>query len=312
VFRHTRHAQAGLLRCALAGALLLAAAAFVPAPVPAQPPRHADEPPTVVAALAADQRFRVFSRAVDAAGLGAALKGRGPFTLLAPTDEAFDRMGAQEVTRLLRPENKARLASILKYHIVSGWLSVEDLAQGRPVETVHGQRFHPTRDDRGIRVNDARVLDTDLRAGNGVIHTLDAVLLPSEKTLWEALRSDEQLAVFADLLADTDLLKTLTADGPLTVFAPTNEAFMVIGPADALKADAERLRRIIQNHVVTGRRVYLDPEAHTPQVKTLGGQTHPVLFREGRFRIGAATIMDRNLDLANGVLHTCDAVILPN
>lgn len=128
-------------------------------------------------AVAAGQ-FRTLAAALQAAHLVDTLKGDGPFTVFAPTDEAFRALPPGTVERLLRPENRAELTRILTYHVVPGRVTSDQLAgrQIRP-ETVAGARL--SIDARqGVSINDARVVQADVQAENGVIHVIDRVLLP--------------------------------------------------------------------------------------------------------------------------------------
>lgn len=311
MFRRRRNPQTG--RAGLAVGLACLALAFcTPHALAPVQPRATSRSQTVLDAVRHDPRFRTFSRAVDSAGLVSALRTRGPFTVLAPTDEAFDRLGKDELSRLFRPENKARLAAILKYHVLNGRHFPDELVEAGRVETVNGQRLRIIRLDAGVRVNEAGLLDRPIETDNGLVLTLDAVLLPSEATIAQALRSDERLTTFARLLADADLLEKIAADAPATVFAPTNDALASIGTPEDLKADPDRLRLILQNHIIPDRRMYLDEGDPVPRVKTRAGINLPVRVREGVFQVGPATVTERNLDLANGVLHICDRLIDPN
>ena len=113
---------------------------------------------------------------MTAAGLAETLSGEGPFTVFAPTDEAFEALPAGVLDALLLPENKDALTSILTYHVVAGEVMAADVTAG-DVETVEGSTFTITTDG-GVKVNDANVIATDVDASNGVIHVLDAVLVP--------------------------------------------------------------------------------------------------------------------------------------
>lgn len=122
--------------------------------------------------------FTTLAAALNAAGLVETLKGDGPFTVFAPTDEAFRALPAGTVERLLRPENKAELVRLLTYHVVSGRIEADDLAGKRLQQaTVAGPAL--SIDARqGVSVNQARVIQADVGARNGVIHVVDRVLLP--------------------------------------------------------------------------------------------------------------------------------------
>ena len=121
--------------------------------------------------------FKTLVAAVQAAGLVETLKGAGPFTVFAPTDEAFAALPAGTVDDLLKPENKEKLAKILTYHVVSGKVMSGDLKDGMKAATVAGVEV--TVDlDNGAMVNDAKVVTPDVAADNGVIHVIDKVLMP--------------------------------------------------------------------------------------------------------------------------------------
>ncbi len=116
--------------------------------------------------------------AVTAAGLAETLQGDGPFTVFAPTNEAFDALPAGELDRLLKPANKAELAKILKYHVVSGEIMSSDLTNGQKAKTVEGGTLTVTINGKTVKVNDATVVKADVPASNGVVHVIDRVLLP--------------------------------------------------------------------------------------------------------------------------------------
>lgn len=123
--------------------------------------------------------FNTLVAAVQAAGLVETLKGDGPFTVFAPTDEAFAALPAGTVDDLLKPENKDQLIAVLTYHVVSGKVMSGDIA-GKTTEaaTVQGQMLNINAMD-GVMINDSKVVSADIEASNGVIHVIDKVLLPS-------------------------------------------------------------------------------------------------------------------------------------
>ena len=117
--------------------------------------------------------FKTLAAALGAADLIETLKGQGPFTVFAPTDEAFAKLPAGTVEDLLKPENKEKLIQILTYHVVSGKVMASDLLKLSAAKTVNGQPVQI-----GLRVNDAAVVQADIKASNGVIHVIDQVILP--------------------------------------------------------------------------------------------------------------------------------------
>ncbi|QDT71769.1 Immunogenic protein MPT70 precursor [Lacipirellula limnantheis] len=123
--------------------------------------------------------FKTLVAAVKAAGLVETLKGKGPFTVFAPTDEAFEKLPSGTVETLLKPENKDKLVAILTYHVVAGNVKAADVVKIKSAKTVQGQTVAIDAAD-GVKINDANVVKADIDCGNGVIHVIDAVLIPKE------------------------------------------------------------------------------------------------------------------------------------
>jgi uncharacterized surface protein with fasciclin (FAS1) repeats len=124
--------------------------------------------------------FKTLVTAVKAAGLVDTLKGKGPFTVFAPTDDAFAKLPAGTVENLLKPENKKKLAAILTYHVVPGKVMSKDLTGKKMmVKTVEGAQVSINATD-GVKVDDAKVVKADIVASNGVIHVIDTVIIPKE------------------------------------------------------------------------------------------------------------------------------------
>ena len=147
---------------------------------------HAAEKDIVDTAVAAGQ-FKTLAAALGAAGLVDTLKGPGPFTVFAPTDDAFAKLPAGTVTNLLKPENKDQLIAILTYHVVPGKVMAADVVKLKEAKTVNGKMVEVTvimpgankkEMSRAVMINDANVTATDIEASNGVIHVIDSVLIP--------------------------------------------------------------------------------------------------------------------------------------
>jgi len=161
-----------------AGLLTILAVAAAPGSMRAEvtdPLKPADIVDTAIAA----GQFKTLAAALEAAGLVDALKGTGPFTVFAPTDEAFAQLPAGTVESLLKPENKEKLKSILLYHVVSGNVPASEVLKlnGRSVKTLQGSSIKVRTKD-GVRLDNAKVVQTDVMASNGVIHVIDTVLIP--------------------------------------------------------------------------------------------------------------------------------------
>jgi uncharacterized surface protein with fasciclin (FAS1) repeats len=124
--------------------------------------------------------FKTLAKALRAADLVETLKGEGPFTVFAPTDEAFAKLPAGTLNDLLKPENKQKLQRILSYHVVPGRVSSTDVVKLRTAKAVSGDTIDITASDGTVRVDSARVVKTDIAASNGVIHVIDTVIIPDD------------------------------------------------------------------------------------------------------------------------------------
>ena len=143
----------------------------------ASPASHAE--PSIVATAASAGKFSTLVTAIKAAGLVDTLEGDGPFTVFAPTDAAFAKLPPGTLETLLKPENKEQLISILSYHVVAGELNAEQVTGLTSAQTLQGQRVAVAVNDRGVRINEATVVQSDIECANGVIHVIDRVILPN-------------------------------------------------------------------------------------------------------------------------------------
>jgi uncharacterized surface protein with fasciclin (FAS1) repeats len=160
------------------GAMLSLIAIAMALPVNARVAASVEANDVVETAVAAGQ-FKTLAAALEAAELIDALKGNGPFTVFAPTDEAFAKLPAGTVETLLKPENKDKLKAVLLYHVVPGNVMAEQVMKlnGRSVKTLQGSSIK-VKTSHGVLVDNARVTQTDIKAWNGVIHVIDTVLMP--------------------------------------------------------------------------------------------------------------------------------------
>ena len=134
----------------------------------------------IVDVAASNKSFSTLVAAVKAAGLVETLKGEGPYTVFAPTNEAFAKLPKGTLESLLKPENKQKLVSILTYHVVPGKVMAKDVKSGK-VKTASGSSFKMKVSKKGVWVDNAKVVATDVKADNGVIHVIDTVILPKSK-----------------------------------------------------------------------------------------------------------------------------------
>lgn len=283
--------------------------------------------------------FTTLLAAAEAAGLVGPLTGSDELTVFAPTDDAF--AAALDVLGLTAEELLANpaLGDILTYHIVAGEVKSDVVVtlDGQSVETLNGQSVEVTVDGSTVMVNGATVTAVDVDASNGVIHVIDAVLLPPDvaealapameeeeameddsafATVVDVALSSDDFSILVAALTEADLVATLQGDGPFTVFAPTNAAFEQALSDLGLTAE-ELLARpdladILTYHVVPGKVLAADAiAADGTEVATVNGDTIEISVVDGKVMIDGATVTSADLVAGNGVVHVIDSVILP-
>ena len=185
-------------------------------------------PTTVVDVIVNSEDHTTLAAAVAAAGLVETLSGDGPFTVFAPTDDAFALLPQGTVDTLL-VDPSGDLTDILLYHVVSGQALSTDLADGQAITTLFNKDILITISNDSVFINDALVTIADITTDNGVVHVIDAVLLPPARTtvVDVVVNSDVHNTLEAAVIA-ADLVETLSGDGPFTVFAPTDDAFALL------------------------------------------------------------------------------------
>ncbi|MCS6847517.1 MAG: fasciclin domain-containing protein [Anaerolineae bacterium] len=272
----------------------------------------------VETALAAGS-FNTLATALQAAGLVDTLKGEGPFTVFAPTDEAFAKLDKALLESLLKPENKDKLTAILTYHVVPGKVTAADVAKLTEAKTVQGEEITIKVDAGGVMINDAKVITADVAASNGVIHIIDTVILPpsmaTESTIADKVATTGLFETLATALQAAGLVDTLKGEGPFTVFAPTNEAFAKLDKAlleSLLKPEnKDKLTAILTYHVVPGKVTAADVAKFT-SAKTVQGEEVAIKVENDTVILnGVAKVTSADVMVGNGVIHVIDAVILP-
>ena len=272
-----------------------------------------EEEATIVQTAREAGVFNTLLAALDAAGLTSALEGVGPFTVFAPTDEAFASIDAEVVNDLLADPDL--LARVLTYHVVSGEFTSTDVAGLTSAPTLNGKDVSLSFDGATVMVDGASVIGADVEASNGIIHVIDQVLLP--EPIADILQTAEGAGIFTTLLAAVEaagLTATLQGDGPFTVFAPTDEAFAAIDPdaLNTLLADPPALAAILAYHVVPGALMAADVLASNSLTTVNGADATISLDGEGNPRIDDAIIVGTDIGARNGVVHVIDRVIFPN
>ncbi|MBK7428056.1 MAG: fasciclin domain-containing protein [Saprospiraceae bacterium] len=267
---------------------------------------------TVVDIIANSPDHNILEAAVVAAELVVALRGGGPFTVFAPTDAAFAALPAGTVEALLEDPTGA-LAQILLYHVVSGTALSTDLSDGQRIVTLNGSSVVVSFEGGNVFINDAQVTVADIIADNGVVHVIDAVLLPPSNTVVDIIANSPDHNILEAAVVAAELVVALRGDGPFTVFAPTDAAFGALpaGTVEALLEDPTgTLAQILLYHVVAGTALSTDL-SDGQSIVTLNGASVVVTIEGGNVFINDAQVTVADIVADNGVVHVIDAVLLP-
>lgn len=295
-----------------------------------------DAKPDIVDTAVAAGSFNTLAAALQAADLVDTLKGPGPFTVFAPTDDAFAALPEGTVENLLKPENKQQLVDILTYHVVPGAIRAEDLAgKTANVATVQGALV-AVDGTSGVRVNSSTVTAADVIASNGVIHVIDKVLLPTDAPqeaaaaapavvpaslpsggpdLVETAVSAGSFNTLVAAVQAAGLVDTLKGDGPFTVFAPTDEAFAKL-PAGTVESlllpeNKAQLTEILTYHVVPGAVTAGQLAGKRLAPDTVQGRPLAINATSNAVMVNDAHVVSADVLASNGVIHVVDRVILP-
>lgn len=272
------------------------------------------KPADIVETAVAAGSFKTLVAAVKAADLVNVLKGDGPFTVFAPTDEAFAKIPPEVIANLLKPENKSKLQKILTYHVVPGKVTAQQVMKLSGAKSVQGEQIDVVVKDGQVMVDGAKVVKTDIMTSNGVIHVIDSVIMPSDKDLVETAVASKDFSTLVAAVKAAGLVETLKSEGPFTVFAPTDAAFAKLPKGvveDLLKPEnKQKLVDILTLHAVAGK-VLSGDVVGLKAATTVNGQSLPVTVSNGKVRIGDATVTAVDIETTNGVIHVIDSVLLP-
>ena len=250
--------------------------------------------------------------AVVQAELLTTLQGDGPFTVFAPTDDAFTAAGI-DLAALDNEEGKAALTDILLYHVYSGSVAAADVTDGMTATMVNGDDATFTVGD-GVMINDANVILADVMASNGIIHVIDKVLMPPAD-IFDIPTTAQGTGIHDSLVAaviQAELLTTLQGDGPFTVFAPTDQAFADAGiDLAALDNEAGKaaLTDILLYHVVSGS---VASSAVTDGMTAAAVNGDDLTFSVGEgVMVNDANVILADVMATNGIIHVIDKVLMP-
>ena len=271
------------------------------------------KPASLVEVASRSGQFSTLLKAAVEADLADTLSIDGPFTIFAPTDEAFAELPHGVLSELLKEKNKSQLANLLKYHVVTGSYSSKELPL-LPLKTLNGQDVKFTVGSGSVFINGSQVLTADIEASNGVIHVIDKVLIPQKPaSLVEVASRSGQFSTLLKAAVEADLADTLSIDGPFTIFAPTDEAFAELPHgvlSELLKEkNKSQLANLLKYHVVTGS--YSSKELPLLPLKTLNGQDVKFTVGSGSVFINGSQVLTADIEASNGVIHVIDKVLIP-
>lgn len=287
-----------------------------------------DDAADVVTLARSNPDLSVLAEAIDAAGLAPTLQGAGPFTVFAPTNQAFTNVLAElKLTKEQLFADKPLLTAVLTYHVVSGEIPSSAVPLGKPITTLQKGYFKAEASGTTLQLTDGRnrlskVATANVDASNGVIHVVDKVLLPADKTVVGtavalSTSATPEFTLLVEALTAADLVTTLSGPGPFTVFAPTDAAFVALLAElgitkEALFADKPLLTSVLTYHVVPGLVLKAQVPVGSP-IATVEGDTFTVnaslAITDKRSRVSKITGTD--VLASNGVIHVIDKVILP-
>ena len=286
-----------------------------------------DEAKSIMNQAEARSNLSIFVEAVDACGLRSNLESSGSNTAFAPTNDAFNALLAElNVSKAQLFADKTALTAIVKFHILGKAQFTEAVVEGHAIEPIGGGFFKIDKENNVFRATDGRnrvctLIGTDVVALNGVLHTLDKVMLPANMdivvTCEEKPDVKPECETAMRCIEACGLTDTLKQPGPFTFFCPSNAAFQAVLvelniTLDVLLADVPRCRKIMQCHMVPARKFKKEFETNV-SVATVQGTTIKVnaSFQVIDVRGRVCNLTKPDVINTNGVVHLCDKVILP-
>ena len=288
----------------------------------------------LVSVLTGDGRYNTLVNALRASGVAEKLSRKGPFTVFAPTDQAFQRLPSEILGKLLLPENASTLEKVLKYHVLGGLMPTASINEGDQ-DTLEGKKVHFAYTNGEATINGVGLV-SELSASNGIIHGIDFVLVPPGVDLNSLkgsvastqptaipsigvpiLKTLEEQGNFTTLLSAIDsagLREQLAGAGPFTLFAPTDQAFQRL-PGDTLRklllpGNRDALVTILRHHVIA-KRVNGRDLKDQGDLAMLDGSTAKIGIVQGRISVEDATMTFADREATTGVIHTIDSVLRP-
>jgi len=285
--------------------------------------------PNIVELAVATPDLSTLVTAVKAGNLTGVLSSPGPFTVFAPTNEAFAKLPSATLNHLLDPKNIAELDAVLTYHVVAGAVHSTDLKPFQEVKSVEGSELRIIVTHEHVYVNHAKVTTANVDASNGVVHIIDEVLIPrhvqrnidssadATMNIVELAQATPDLSTLVTAVVAGKLATTLSGAGPFTVFAPTNEAFAKVPKHDLDylldPRHIKELQEVLTYHVIAGDIHAADIKEGEQHVKTVEGSELRVVKNSAGVFVGRwnARVTTADVDATNGVVHIINEVLFP-
>lgn len=279
---------------------------------------------TITQVVVSNNSFSLLETAVVHVGLADVLSGNGPFTVFAPNNEAFAAAGLDTEAKI-KAVPVETLKKILLYHVLGQRVPSSGIANASntPVKTAAELDVFITKNASGVFVNGASVIQADVMASNGVIHVINTILMPPMGNIVQAAQANPNFsflvaAVLRASQGGTNVAQVLSGQGPMTVFAPTNQAFMNAGFANVAAiqaADPAVLTSILTYHVI-GARIFSSDLTEGAKPATVNGGTVSITLAggakvKGNKNTTTSVISPANMVTTNGVIHVVDQVLLP-
>ena len=286
---------------------------------PLKAPTPTPKPPTDIAStLATSGNLTMLGIALETTGLAAKLKEAGPFTLFAPTDQAFAQL---EQTTLDDPKH---FTEVLLHHVVAARVLTESVATSTTVTSLLGDNLRMHKNGNAFTIEDAQITLPAIHATNGLIYVVNRVLLPPLKsatvanpstpaTVADLLASDPRFGTLVTALRATGVYTELQGSGPITFFAPTQQAFASLPPplVNSLFKGNDVWARILRYHIVPGKKLTAAGITSKQVEQTSEGSTVVLTQKGNTILVGDAKIIQTDIQAANGVIHVIDQVLVP-
>jgi uncharacterized surface protein with fasciclin (FAS1) repeats len=276
---------------------------------------------TIVDVVIADANFSLLKTAVVHAGLDKTLSETNNLTVFAPTNDAFKAIGLSDDAAILKMD-KVALGNILKFHVLTTKVPSTDIktADNQELTMFNAGKAYLTKDANGVSINGAKVEKADVPADNGVIHVINAVIMPPSTNIVDAVVGNPDLSLLKEAVlraneGTTKVVTVLSGAGPFTVFAPTNKAFLNAGfdSAKIKDTDPNSLATILTYHVIAAR--VHSTNLKNGNVKTVEGREVTIDAANATVRGGLnsspSKVEKANIIATNGVIHVIDNVLLP-